>query len=213
MLDEKYSSYAEKVLSESDKSDTRRLYKDIFRDSNVVIHENCIMDINDLLLKGREYGDQFIIPEYQRGLVWSETQKVNLIKTIMAGIPIGTFVFARQAYNKETLKKLPTRIYYLLDGQQRLNAIQGFIDDEFAVDGHFFKDLPYLDKRTFIDFHNFGSMIINEPTLEQELDFYFKLNFGGTAHTKEDLEKIMKCKRVIGNNANLNEVVKDKDNE
>lgn len=37
MLDEKYSSYAEKVLAESDKSDTRRIYKDIFRDSNVVI--------------------------------------------------------------------------------------------------------------------------------------------------------------------------------
>ena len=209
MLDEKYSSYAEKVLAESDKSDTRRLYKDIFRDSNVVIHENCIMDINDLLLKGREYGDQFIIPEYQRDLVWSDKQKVNLIKSIMTGVPIGTFVFARQAYDKQTLKKLPTRIYYLLDGQQRLNAIKGFLDNEFAMDGYFFNDLPYLDKRTFIDFHNFGSMIINEPTLEQELDFYLTLNFGGTAHTKEDLEKIMKCKEY----ANLNEVVKDKDNE
>lgn len=209
MLDEKYSSYAEKVLSESDKSDTRRIYKDIFHDSNVVIHENCIMDINDLLLKGREYGDQFIIPEYQRGLVWSETQKVNLIKTIMAGVPIGTFVFARQAYDKQTLKKLPVRKYYLLDGQQRLNAIRGFLDNEFDMDGYFFKDLPYLDKRAFIDFHNFGSMIINEPTLEQELDFYFTLNFGGTAHTKEDLEKIMKCKSA----ANLNEVIKDKNNE
>ena len=209
MLDEKYSSYAEKVLAESDKSDTRRLYKDIFRDSNVVIHENCIMDINDLLLKGREYGDQFIIPEYQRDLVWSDKQKVNLIKSIMTGVPIGTFVFARQAYDKQTLKKLPTGIYYLLDGQQRLNAIKGFLDNEFAMDGYFFNDLPYLDKRTFIDFHNFGSMIINEPTLEQELDFYLTLNFGGTAHTKEDLEKIMKCKEY----ANLNEVVKDKDNE
>ena len=209
MLDEKYSSYAEKVLAESDKSDTRRLYKDIFRDSNVVIHENCIMDINDLLLKGREYGDQFIIPEYQRDLVWSDKQKVNLIKSIMTGVPIGTFVFARQAYDKQTLKKLPTRIYYLLDGQQRLNAIKGFLDNEFAMDGYFFNDLPYLDKRTFIDFHNFDSMIINEPTLEQELDFYLTLNFGGTAHTKEDLEKIMKCKEY----ANLNEVVKDKDNE
>ena len=30
MLNEKYSSYAEKVLAESDKSDTRRLYRDIF---------------------------------------------------------------------------------------------------------------------------------------------------------------------------------------
>ena len=116
MLDEKYNSYAEKVLAESDKGDTRRLYRDLFRDSNVVIHENCIMDINDLLLKGREYGDRFIIPEYQRGLVWSDEQKVNLIKSIMTGVPIGTFVFARQAYDRQTLKKLPTRTYYLLDG-------------------------------------------------------------------------------------------------
>ena len=197
MLDEKYNSYAEKVLAESDKGDTRRLYRDLFRDSNVVIHENCIMDINDLLLKGREYGDRFVIPEYQRGLVWSDEQKVNLIKSIMTGVPIGTFVFARQAYDRQTLKKLPTRTYYLLDGQQRLNAIQGFIDDEFAVDGYFFKNLPYLDKMTFINFHNFGSMILNEPTPEQELDFYFTLNFGGTAHAKADLEKIMKCKSAI----------------
>ena len=57
----------------------------------------------------------------------------------------------------------------------------------------------------FINFHNFGSMILNEPTLEQELDFYFTLNFGGTAHTKADLEKIMKCKSAIyGNNIDLN---------
>ena len=198
MLDEKYGNYAEKVLAESDKGDTRRLYRDLFRDSNVVIHENCIMDINDLLLKGKEYDDKFVIPEYQRGLVWSDEQKVNLIKSVMTGVPIGTFVFARQAYDKQTLKKLPTRTYYLLDGQQRLNAIQGFIDDEFAVDGYFFK-------MAFINFHNFGSMILNEPTLEQELDFYFTLNFGGTAHTKADLEKIMKCKSAIyGNNIDLN---------
>ena len=205
MLDEKYGNYAEKVLAESDKGDTRRLYRDLFRDSNVVIHENCIMDINDLLLKGKEYDDKFVIPEYQRGLVWSDEQKVNLIKSVMTGVPIGTFVFARQAYDKQTLKKLPTRTYYLLDGQQRLNAIQGFLDNEFVVDGYFFNDLPYLDKRAFIGFSNFGSMILNEPTLEQELDFYFTLNFGGTAHTKADLEKIMKCKSAIyGNNIDLN---------
>lgn len=30
MLDEKYNSYAEKVLAESDKGDTRRLYRDLF---------------------------------------------------------------------------------------------------------------------------------------------------------------------------------------
>jgi len=40
-------------------------------------------------------------------------------------------------------------------------------------------------------------MILNEPTPEQELDFYFTLNFGGTAHAKADLEKIMKCKSAI----------------
>ncbi|WP_141090923.1 DUF262 domain-containing protein, partial [Campylobacter concisus] len=178
MLDEKYSSYAEKVLSESDKSDTRRIYKDIFHDSNVVIHENCIMDINDLLLKGREYGDQFIIPAYQRGLVWSENQKVNLIKTIMAGVPIGTFVFARQAYDKQTLKKLPARKYYLLDGQQRLNAIRGFLDNEFAMDGYFFPALPSLAPRAFLSFPPFGSLILPAPPLEPSLAFSLTFHFG-----------------------------------
>lgn len=206
LIDEKYSSYAEKIMDESDTKDKRRLYRNLFRDSNVSIHENCIQDIDDLVLKGKHYDDDdFIIPEYQRGLVWSDEQKVNLIKSIMTGVPIGTFVYARQAYDRKTWKELPKRTYYLLDGQQRLNAIQGFLDNEFAVDGYFFKDLPYLDKRAFIGFSNFSSMILNEPTPEQELDFYFTLNFGGTAHTKADLEKIMKCKSAIyGNNIDLN---------
>jgi hypothetical protein len=206
LIDKKYSSYAEKIMDESDTKDKRRLYRNLFRDSNVSIHENCIQDIDDLVLKGKHYDDDdFIIPEYQRGLVWSDEQKVNLIKSIMTGVPIGTFVYARQAYDRKTWKELPKRTYYLLDGQQRLNAIQGFLDNEFVVDGYFFNDLPYLDKRAFIGFSNFGSMILNEPTPEQELDFYFTLNFGGTAHTKADLEKIMKCKSAIyGNNIDLN---------
>lgn len=82
----------------------------------------------------RRYRENQIIVnrKYQRKLVWSEAEKACLIDSIFHGYPIPLILFAE--YNGRDGKTF----YEVLDGMQRLNAIVGFIENEFPVQGKFF---------------------------------------------------------------------------
>lgn len=65
------------------------------------------------------------IPVFQRGLVWSPKQIEFLWDSILRNFPIGGFV----------LSESTNKTFYLLDGQQRLNAIQqGFLEPDEKSD-------------------------------------------------------------------------------
>ena len=57
------------------------------------------------------------IPALQRGLVWKPRQVELLWDSILRGFPIGSFMLSDVVDEKESGK------YYLMDGQQRYNAI------------------------------------------------------------------------------------------
>lgn len=71
------------------------------------------------------------IPALQRGLVWSPLQVELLWDSILRGFPVGAFVItsAPDNRNQKTAQTTADAEYFLLDGQQRFNAIQlGFSD-------------------------------------------------------------------------------------
>lgn len=77
----------------------------------------------------RRYRENQIIVnrKYQRKLVWSEDEKARLIDSILKGYPIPLILFAEFVGDDG-------RTYYeVLDGMQRLNAIVGFIENEYPV--------------------------------------------------------------------------------
>lgn len=70
--------------------------------------------------------------KYQRKLVWTKGEKENLIDSIIKGYPIPLILFAEFTDNDG-------KVYYeILDGLQRLNAIVGFIENEFSWDMKYF---------------------------------------------------------------------------
>ncbi len=70
--------------------------------------------------------------KYQRKLVWTEAEKACLIDSILKGYPIPLILFAE-------FSGTDGRTYYeVLDGMQRLNAIVGFLENEYPVDGKYF---------------------------------------------------------------------------
>lgn len=70
------------------------------------------------------------IPALQRGLVWKPKQIELLWDSLMRGIPIGSFVIC-EAIDSQRKSDDDQAKYHLLDGQQRVNAIQlGF--DKFS---------------------------------------------------------------------------------
>ena len=67
------------------------------------------------------------IPALQRGLVWKPRQVELLWDSLLRGFPIGSFMLSDVGDGQSNAK------YYLMDGQQRFNAISlGFNNDEKA---------------------------------------------------------------------------------
>ena len=64
-----------------------------------------------------------LIPPFQRGLVWKPRQVELLWDSILRGFPIGSFVFSEIPTANEREQSLEEKQYYLIDGQQRFNAI------------------------------------------------------------------------------------------
>ncbi len=90
-----------------------------------VVHQNnnfFIPQIKDLI-DGKEILN--IRPEYQRRLRWTNTQKSQLIESLLLNIPVPPIFL----YESEMAR------YEVMDGQQRLNAIREFLSNEFKLIG------------------------------------------------------------------------------
>ena len=152
-----------------------------------------IHHINDIISVGNDYEDSLVIPTYQRELVWTLKQKVDLILSILNGNPIGEFVFKKEI-DRENPSNLKVT-WTIIDGQQRRDAIIKFFTGEFCLpDGRYFMDLKYWDARHFLLEYNIKALSIKGITYEEELEIYYNKNFGGTSHTKEDLQKLLSAK-------------------
>lgn len=195
----KHELYKRFLLDENGESiDDKKpaVFTNIFRKYGITTLDNPA-SAGVLLSIGTEYEDEkLVIPDYQRGLVWTLEQKRNLIESIFAGANIGIVYFARQRYDEQS-KKLEITTFNVIDGQQRINAISDFINDKFTIRGLKFSELPQKDKRNFLTDNCGRYCMLFEPTREMELDLYYNLNFGGTRHTEKDLEKLLKIKGEI----------------
>ena len=157
------------------------------------IQQGGINNIGELIMLGHYDGDELVIPDYQRPLVWTLEQKQRLILSILGGNTIGDFMFARHWENRG--KENYRRLFNVVDGQQRLTTIKAFVEGEFELPcGKIFDELKYRDRANFILFSGFTAQVALEPTKEQELELYYTKNFAGTAHSSADLEKLLRVK-------------------
>lgn len=161
---------------------------------------NCDLNyIYNLIELGNSYEDTLIIPDYQRGLVWTKKQKQNLIMSILMGNPIGDFVFGRKLFRDSRGEVSGLRVdWTVIDGQQRLNAIKEFVGNKFPLpDGKYFKDMKYWDVREFLSSYRINVLYITDLTYEQEVEVYWNRNFGGTAHSRTELDRIKKLREEL----------------
>ena len=88
-------------------------------------------------------------PEYQRRLRWSTKKKSLLIESLLLNIPVPPVFFFESDLAR----------YEVMDGQQRLNAIHDFLENNFALTG--------LDKLSFLDGLRYNKL---PPKLRRGLD-------------------------------------------
>jgi hypothetical protein len=121
-------------------------------------------------------------PAYQRGYVWSFEDKQKLIKSIFGHIDIGKFVFVKSPYREGRPD------YRILDGKQRVSAIIDFFENKFPYEGYFFNDLSKTEQ-DFFESYSIVTAEVENPTKEQELEVFIRLNTSGKTMTDEDIKK------------------------
>ena len=69
----------------------------------------------------------FRLPDWQREHVWTEAQNIRFIESVYMGASIGSFMLnCTEALDHDLI---------LLDGQQRLTAIELYVGDAFPIPG------------------------------------------------------------------------------
>ena len=123
----------------------------------------------------------FPLPLFQRELCWTESQKIRFIESAWNQFHLGIYTVNQidglDAYHHPFQDAL-------IDGQQRLKALENYWNNQFPVMGYLWQELTSQDQ---IRFRNtaFGTAITrieDEATLRLA---YNLLNYGGVAHTPE----------------------------
>ncbi|MGO3890878.1 MAG: DUF262 domain-containing protein [Paenalcaligenes sp.] len=90
--------------------------------------------IKDLISTGEDVN---LRPEYQRRLRWSTQQKSLLIESLLLNVPVPPVFF----YENDLAR------YEVMDGQQRLNSIKEFLNNEFTLRG--LQIIPALNGKNY----------------------------------------------------------------
>ncbi|HHK2198529.1 TPA: DUF262 domain-containing protein [Pseudomonas aeruginosa] len=132
-----------------------------------------------------------VLPTWQREFVWSEEQQRAFVEGIFLGFGTGFYVVNGRDYEGGNDRYMSG---WLLDGQQRITSIERFVKGELAVfDGIRYSDLSIGEKRRRFDHVVFPCIELEYQADEERLKaLYLRLNFGGTAHSAEDLQLLYK---------------------
>lgn len=95
-------------------------------------------------------GELFLQPKFQRRKIWKPIAKSYLIDTLLRGLPMPK-IYYRMQVNPDTVKS----VREVVDGQQRLDAIFNYIENQFPIrrshgeaGGKLFRDLdPEVQSR------------------------------------------------------------------
>jgi hypothetical protein len=120
----------------------------------------------------------YVIPDWQRPLVWDESQMISFIESAWRGLPLGTYTYNRD-YAGSPYDNL------LIDGQQRLYALQCYLEDKFEVFGYRWSEITAVDRRFFSYSTPFSSYIMDSSDEKILREYYTLMNFGGTTHTED----------------------------
>jgi|GEM_PF-6265932 len=86
--------------------------------------ESFVFDVKGKMDRGELVPD----PEWQRGYIWKLKDEQLLIDSIYKQLPIPKFYLTQ-----EYVQKRDVSIHYVVDGQQRLKAIHGFLTNKFPI--------------------------------------------------------------------------------
>jgi hypothetical protein len=156
-------------------------------------------------------------PPYQRGSVWSDDQRLDLMYSYLAGYPTGTLIFNDRMRGSWTRGDDFTVSYAVIDGRQRLETIIAWFNGHLAIPASWVREHDLLHDEAWIDLGDgpyvycnyltengarriesrMGVPVVTAQvdTLEAEAEIFRLVNAGGTAQTQDDLERAAQVER------------------
>jgi hypothetical protein len=162
-----------------------------------------------------------LTPPYQRGRVWTEDQKVALIRSWLTGTPTGVVIFNDRCTpewkdaNGYDPAERDEPIYACIDGQQRISTAIDWFGDRLAVPASWFPaddvrqveetgDGPYVrwsglalpQQRHFANRAHLTVATARVATIREEAAIYLLVNGGGTPQTDADMANAARVARA-----------------
>ncbi|HTA28552.1 MAG TPA: DUF262 domain-containing protein [Bacteroidia bacterium] len=101
----------------------------------------------------------FVNRRYQRKLIWTIEEKQRFIDSLIIGLPVPLILLAENNIQGKTA-------FEIIDGMQRLNTINSFIEQEFSYNGGYFDLNTLVESKSLLDS---GKLIQKAPTLERAI--------------------------------------------
>lgn len=120
----------------------------------------------------------FVGPDYRRKNVWSDKDRSAFIESLLLDLPAPFLIFGQ----------LEERLIEIVDGVQRIRALDAFVNDNLALRGltkltalnnFHFSDLDETTKRKFRCKFLRIALLSEKVRLETRLDFAGRLNKSG----------------------------------
>lgn len=152
-----------------------------------------------------EYGLE-LAPSYQRGSVWTEEQRINLVRSWLAGVPIPAVTINDRLASG--MSGINDPAYAVIDGKQRIETAIAWFAGELAVPASWFEEdsiaetvatddgdyvtyngLTVVAQRHFSNRAQLPTIEVRVKSLEEEAALYVLLEQSGTKQTANDVAK------------------------
>lgn len=131
--------------------------------------QNYIVD--KLTLSDLNQTGKVIIPNFQRGVVWTKAHRKEFIETVKSGDPFGVVLVSQEK---------PSAPYYLIDGLQRLSTLNAYMANplDFIDENDKFIDKNKLHDIFVEKYRTLGIQLPSEFKLEKEKKSFLKKMIG-----------------------------------
>lgn len=147
---------------------------------NYRVRSVSLLDLVNDIRNGKLIPDAY----FQRNLVWRDVHNKDFIKTILLGYPFPQIFISKGKVNVANMSTTSC----IVDGQQRTNAINLYINNRFDVDGKCFDDLSDIEKTNFLKYEVAVIELDLENDAPQVQDIFQRIN--RTSNSLTQIEKV-----------------------
>lgn len=145
---------------------------------HVTVRDLCENYCNDEEEGVSGYGGRLDIrPRYQREFVYKSKQRDEVIRSVLAGLPLNVMYWCR-VHGGEVE-------YEVLDGQQRTISLCEYVDGSFSVDSMYFYNQPADVQNRILDYELF--VYVCDGTDSERLKWFKIINIAGEKLTVQEL--------------------------